>query len=516
VIELNVSDDGAKVNMFADLDTGRLITPPQTLKKDDENAVLRWIKDNGIDVMGETAAGVNGLIGFNMYAARVDNYFWNASPREFTDRLLIRIDDPVSLSVEDFLPVTYLIKTSKYKLGILQILGFTENPRGIKIRYKLLNKEAEPKSNARFDNVSDVAGWQYIGRSIPPDFNDTMILAESVRLGCIGQDAEGKTFITFIRDGQEDRNNQYQFVLFTKDGDILEPDGHIVLDRDAKLQEKFTFDEPFITRRLKGFRFQTRPLPPTGMDSISSQLQKSIPEVVKSGKPIPSDLPPPGRYALELDGVDDYLLVPDSPTLRLEPPFTIEMWIKVKLASDASEYRGGWAVISKGFYVGTPRAYLTGFGINLQRFPNEPSNLHIDFCKANNSGTYSATYAGYPLTNGVSEWIHIAHVFDGDHYKSTPGHPLVMGKFLIPTENPFKGLLGEIRLWNGALSRQDLQQYEHVALTGNEPGLAACWTFEQTEAQIAYDISPNRNHARLGKSTEPDDADPKWIDLKAP
>ncbi len=522
VVELIVNDDSAKINMFADLDAGKLITPPDTLDNNDENAVLRWIKENGIDVMGETAAGVHGLAGFNMYAARVDNYFWDAGPQEFTDRLMVRIDDPVLLSVENLLPVTYLIKTSKYKMGILQILGFTENPKGIKIRYKLLNKEAAPKTDVLLTPEPVTGNWQYIGQSIPPDYNDIITLTEHINLGSIGHDAEGKTFITIVRDGQEDRNSQYRFVLFTTNGDILEPDGHIVLSEGKRSEEKFTFDEPFITRQLKGFRFQIGPLPPpdepppSEIDDTSLQLQKPVSELIEGDTLLPSDLPPPGRYAIELDGVDDYLLVPDSPSLRLEPPFTIEMWIKTKLPPDASEYRGGWAVISKGFTVGTPRAYLTGFGINLHRFPKEPSNLHIDFCKANNSGTYSATYAGYPLTNGVSDWIHITHVFDGEYYKSTPGHPLVMGKFLIPINDPFKGLLGEVRLWYGARTRQELRQYKNVALTGNEPGLAACWTFEQTEGHYAYDISGNNNHARLGKFTGPDDADPNWIDLQEP
>ncbi|HUU16914.1 MAG TPA: M56 family metallopeptidase [Sedimentisphaerales bacterium] len=151
VVEMTVNDDSAKINMFADLDTGKLITPPDTLDNNDENAVLRWIKESGIEVMGETAAGVHGLVGFNLYAARVDNFFWNANPLEFTNRLMVRIDDPVLLSVEDFLPVTYLIKTSEYKMGILQILGFVENTKGIKIRYKLLNKESTAKTDVQVE-----------------------------------------------------------------------------------------------------------------------------------------------------------------------------------------------------------------------------------------------------------------------------------------------------------------------------------------------------------------------------
>ena len=129
--------------MFADLDKTKLISPPDTLDNNDENAVLTWIKENGIDVMGETADSVHGLVGFNMYAARVDNYFWNSDKTKITDRLMVNVDDPVLLTVDNFVPVTYLIKTSENKLGILQILGFAENPRGIKVRYKLLNKNAK-------------------------------------------------------------------------------------------------------------------------------------------------------------------------------------------------------------------------------------------------------------------------------------------------------------------------------------------------------------------------------------
>ena len=142
VVEFTVNNDGEGVDMFADLDSAKLITPPDTLDNSDENTVFAWMTENGIDVMGETADSVRGLVGFNMYAARVDNYFWGADKIEITGRLSVRVNDPVLLTADNFVPVTYLIKTSEYKLGILQILGFTENLRGIKIRYKLLIKNS--------------------------------------------------------------------------------------------------------------------------------------------------------------------------------------------------------------------------------------------------------------------------------------------------------------------------------------------------------------------------------------
>jgi serine/threonine protein kinase len=50
----------------------------------------------------------------------------------------------------DKLPLTMFLKTGAFKLGMLQIIGFTENPRGVKIRYKLVqngkqNTLNEPK-----------------------------------------------------------------------------------------------------------------------------------------------------------------------------------------------------------------------------------------------------------------------------------------------------------------------------------------------------------------------------------
>ena len=42
------------------------------------------------------------------------------------------------MSEDGELPKTFIFKTGSGGMGILQITGFTENPRGVKIRYKLV------------------------------------------------------------------------------------------------------------------------------------------------------------------------------------------------------------------------------------------------------------------------------------------------------------------------------------------------------------------------------------------
>lgn len=45
------------------------------------------------------------------------------------------------MSGRDALPATYAVKTRENGAGLLQITGFTNNPRGVKIRYKPAQSE---------------------------------------------------------------------------------------------------------------------------------------------------------------------------------------------------------------------------------------------------------------------------------------------------------------------------------------------------------------------------------------
>jgi len=397
-----------------------------------------------------------------------------------------------------------LIKTSQGKVALVEVEEFDESKA--KIRWQIIQQAIE-KTAVQVEPA--VSKWEDIGRAIPPDFNDTTTLAEHITLTGIGQDAEGKTFVTCIRDATKTENRVCRFLLVKKDDSILEPSDYGTFGPKEKLQEKFSFDTPFLAWQIKEFRFQSRFLhaaeggifmtPGVGNFGIQSSEFKIL------------DLAPPGRHALSFDGVDDYLLVPSSPNLTFEPPFTIELWIKPEFPKEQLNRWPSWGLLAQGCYTGTGKVKTKGFGIKLERFRDDPASLHINYCTANERGIYATTYS----TDRFDDWIHISHVFRNDNYEPAYGHPLVVGKFLIPSENAFKGQIGEIRIWNCARSHQEIERYKNVALTGKEPGLAACWTFEQSDERFAYDISANGNHARPGSAPGPDEADPEWIDLQA-
>lgn len=149
VIERVLNDDGIKRDFFIDLDTGRLFSPPPGLSLADTNAFAAWLRDNGIDAMGKTSVSVRGLVGMEMIARPLDGAQWESL--EAHDALANEVlkhgspGAPVFLTAKGQLPETFLFKTREGGVGVLQITGFTDNPRGAKIRYKLVRRaDANP------------------------------------------------------------------------------------------------------------------------------------------------------------------------------------------------------------------------------------------------------------------------------------------------------------------------------------------------------------------------------------
>lgn len=142
VIERVVNHTGE--NCLIDLDTGTLTTLPKEVAEAGSKTAIEWARKNGIDAGGGTQPEVQGLIGFDIIALPVDNKVWNLSgdaglmADKQTAFSLSTPGNPVFLSAKGGVPATYKFQTREGGLGVLQIVGFTDNPKGTKIRYKML------------------------------------------------------------------------------------------------------------------------------------------------------------------------------------------------------------------------------------------------------------------------------------------------------------------------------------------------------------------------------------------
>jgi uncharacterized protein (TIGR03067 family) len=182
IIERVVRDDGEAQDFFINLDTGELHSPPADLDPQDMAAVQQWIARRGIDAMGETGTSVRGLVGFEMMVRPFPKQRWeNAAPAEVYQDVSLQGGSAGShtfLSAKGDLPETFIFRTREGARGILQITEFTEEPRGVKIRYKLAAGEGRPPAAAVGSDpraTRDIAGtWQIVsmhdgGNEAPPD-----------------------------------------------------------------------------------------------------------------------------------------------------------------------------------------------------------------------------------------------------------------------------------------------------------------------------------------------------------
>jgi hypothetical protein len=104
--------------------------------------------DSRLDLEVDLESGKERLIGLDWLAARVTESFWkDAPPTAVVDTLAHVIDknaavSQIRLSEVPSFPSAYLFRTRELTFGLLQIIGFTDNPRGLKVRYKLVTTQA--------------------------------------------------------------------------------------------------------------------------------------------------------------------------------------------------------------------------------------------------------------------------------------------------------------------------------------------------------------------------------------
>jgi hypothetical protein len=230
----------------------------------------------------------------------------------------------------------------------------------------------------------------------------------------------------------------------------------------------------------------------------------------------------PSGSALEFDGVDDYLEVSDSEELRFNgtEPFSVSVWFK-----RLGYISGNESIIAKG-YNGDPENanYILGTW-----------NNEIGWFWEHGSGSNVLLSSG--VTPEIGKWCHIVGVWDGLKQivyvngqmknsvipsgvpESGDNRPLIIGRVTGGTSistSYVNGAIDEAAIYNSALSAEEIQMSMHRKLVGDEPNLVGYWDFDEGEGQVAYDLSGNGNHGRLGSGPYGDDSDPMWVASDAP
>jgi serine/threonine protein kinase len=142
VIERVIENCAAPDFKWFDLDKAVAVSSSGLPDDVEDSAFEDWMRKTGVDVAANTGNSP-GLIsrGNDFVALPVQTSLWDSASAEEIRHLIAdaRAEKKITmLRADGELPATFVFKTREGGTGILQITGFTDNPPGVKIRYKLV------------------------------------------------------------------------------------------------------------------------------------------------------------------------------------------------------------------------------------------------------------------------------------------------------------------------------------------------------------------------------------------
>ncbi len=224
---------------------------------------------------------------------------------------------------------------------------------------------------------------------------------------------------------------------------------------------------------------------------------------VVAGAPISCGAPPPpppppapltpvaSGAALQFNGVNASVQIPDSASVSPTGPVTVEAWIKR-------------AVLGVQHSIVEKYGCVAGQGGYALRVTSGNKLLFGTRDDCNNGSSVTGT-ANIPA--GV--WTHVAGHWDGTTLRVFVNG--VLDGSLATTRNPkdgptalkigergnggtpFNGVIDEVRLWSGARSAAQIAAGKDFCLSGAEAGLLGYWQFNEGAGLFANDLTLNEN-----------------------
>jgi hypothetical protein len=135
---LAVDATGTNTGESLNLETGRK-TPHLRAMEGELQETENWMRDMNLDLRGDIRDQRPSVVCFDMAVMPVDRDRWEQATADelLQDKKLAAISPPLRVIESES---TLVFRSRSGQTGILQITGFTDNPRGVNIRYKLVRQ----------------------------------------------------------------------------------------------------------------------------------------------------------------------------------------------------------------------------------------------------------------------------------------------------------------------------------------------------------------------------------------
>ncbi|MCH2132046.1 MAG: LamG domain-containing protein, partial [Pirellulaceae bacterium] len=199
-----------------------------------------------------------------------------------------------------------------------------------------------------------------------------------------------------------------------------------------------------------------------------------------------------GNHSLKFNGQDDFATAP----LTLNSPVTIEAWIRPTRGNSSaapvfhtgSDENANWALSHNESH------WIIGDGSQ-----DTDTNVKVDFDQ------WQHIAISFVADQGIILFRNGEEAFTTDTIStSQPRLSLTLGKLGAPGDIRFyTGHLDQLRIWDSALSSDEVTAGMRSEVAHNSDNLVAAWNFDDGAGRIAADITGTHN-MKLGMSAEPD------------
>jgi hypothetical protein len=230
--------------------------------------------------------------------------------------------------------------------------------------------------------------------------------------------------------------------------------------------------------------------------------------------------PAHGQKSLQFAEPGDYALIPHDPSLA-PTEITVEVWIRVHSVGDTSEMGAGGeqSILDKRDGGGGYQFRLAGDAFPLGAGVVAEPNLIFT-----TGLVFAYRWHHLALTQDADS---MSFYFDGElvyrmenAYQSATSADLFLGDLAGCVTGCLwlRGEIDDLRMWDHARTRTEINDTMHAKLTGNEPGLVGYWSFDEDSGSTITDATANGNDGTLygNAALVPSDAPVGFTPLPAP
>lgn len=209
--------------------------------------------------------------------------------------------------------------------------------------------------------------------------------------------------------------------------------------------------------------------------------------------------------AIEFDGTDDYVQVPDNPSLDLTSQFTVAAWINI------NEYMEWASIVTKGQNSNNFTIHQSGPGGGSEyghlRFTGEIAGLPL-FLESATQIPLGGWHFVSVTWNGATLNFYLDGRPDGSGALAgtlaANDEPLFIGVDFPGTPEFWNGKIDEVRIWNEALSPALVKAAMNGSATPLSRALVGYWNMNEGTGSVVNDRSTYGNNGTLVGS-------PAWV-----